>query len=126
MEYLLVGVTTVCGEATYNYGLFPDQGAYEKGLKKFEKEMKLHNVEVHQPNMIKKIKLNMYFSLDDENNCIVRKNVNPPSLILYLPFSDQERIDNEDYVPILYLIENKFVCCEESEYIKVNRPPLIY
>ena len=126
MEYLLVGVITVCGEATYNYGLFASQEAYEKGLREFEEEMKLHDVEVHQPNMIKKIKLNTYFSLDDANNCIVRKIVNPPSLIFYLPFSYQETIDNEDHVPILYLIENKFVCCEETEYVKVSRPRVIY
>ena len=32
MEYLLVRVATVCGEATDNYGLFTNQQAYEKGL----------------------------------------------------------------------------------------------
>ena len=115
MKYLLVGVQTLCGEATYNYGVFTDENTYEKALEAFKREMTEHNVKVYEPDLIKKIKFNTYFQLTGNNYCIVRKT--SKGLIFYLPCTEQDRLDDGGNVPILRLILNQFVCTEEIDSI---------
>ncbi len=126
-SYLLAMVKTCYGELTYNYGvdsyelgtaygIFSDKKSLDKSFCSFTQEMTEYDVEVCGSPMSKQVKLDVYFSFNEDNGYIITKQ-DDTEYILYMPFSEKDKLENGGSVPILRLTLGKFTCSEDEEYI---------